>query len=111
MCTFIGKIESELPVGAAGGTYPPVESHSVEGSHISACGGSDDRSNRVGTTQLGEIKHTLDDKMAAAAEKGTDTDSCEVYVNGRNSKGNLLQRENLQAVEQGTGYEKEQKVL
>ena len=90
-------------MGAVGaGIYPPVESHVLAGSHISASSGSDDKSNPCSTAQLGEIKNTLDDKLAAAAEKDTDTDSCEVYVNGGSSNGHLLQGQNLQAVEQGT---------
>ena len=94
-----------MPVGAVGGIYTPVESHILAGSHISASGG--DKSNPGGTAQLGEIKYTLDDKMAAAAKKDTNTaDSCEVYVNERSSHGHLLQGENLQAVEQGAVFKK-----
>ena len=104
VCTFIGKTESEFPVGAVGGIYTPVESHILAGSHISASGGYDKSNPAGGTAQLGEIKYTLDDKMAAAAEKDTNTDSCEVYVNERSSNGHLLQGENLQAVEQGTVF-------
>ena len=94
-----------MPVGAVGGIYTPVESHILAGNHISARGGSDDKSNPGGTAQLGEIKYTLDDKMAAAAEKDKNTaNSCEGYVNERSSHGHLLQRENLQAVEQGAVF-------
>ena len=93
-----------MPVGAVGGIYTPVESHILAGSHISASGG--DKSNPGGTAQLGEIKYTLDDKMAAAAQKDTNTYSCEVYVNERSSNGHLLQGENLQAVEQGAVFSK-----
>lgn len=92
-------------MGAGGGIYTPVESHTPAGNHISASGGSDYKSNPGGTAQPREIKYTLDDKMAAAAEKDTNTaDSCEVYVNERSSHGHLLQWENLQAVEQGAVF-------
>ena len=66
-----GKIESELPVGAVGGIYTPVESHIPAGNHISASSGSDYKSNPGGTAQLREIKYTPDDKVAAAAEDDT----------------------------------------
>ena len=96
-----------MPVGAVGGIYTPVESHILAGSHISVSGGSDDKSNPGSTAQLGEIKYTLDNKMAAAAKKDTNTaDSCEVYVNERSSHGHLLQGENLQALEQGAVFKK-----
>ena len=101
----IGETGSELTVGTddAGGIYPPVESHIPAGSHISASGGSDDKSNPGGTAQPGEIKCTLDDKVAAAAEGDTGTDSSEVHVNGRSSNEGLPQKGNCsQAVEQGT---------
>ena len=92
-------------MGAVGGIYLPLESHILAASHISASGGSNDKSNPGGTAQLGEIKYTLDDKIAAAAEKDTNTaDSCEVYVNERSSHEHLLQRGNLQAVEQGAVF-------
>lgn len=101
----IGEAGSELPVGAdAGGINPSVESLDLlAGSLISASGGSDDKSNPGGTAQLKEIKYTPDDKVAAAAQKDTNTDSCEVYVNGRSSNEGLPQEGNCsQAVEQGT---------
>lgn len=87
-------------MGAVGGIYTPVESHILAGSHISAGGGSDDKSNPGGTAQLAEIKYTLDNKVVAA----NTADLCEVYVNERSSHGYLLQRENLQAVEQGAVF-------
>ena len=93
-----------MPVGAVGGIYPPVESHILAGSHISASGGSDDKSNPCGSAQLGEIKYALDYKMASAAEKDTNKDSVEVDVNGRSSNGHILQGENLQTVEQGAVF-------
>lgn len=93
-----------MPVGAVGGIYPPVESHILAGSHISASGGSDDKSNPFGSAQLGEIIDTLNYKMASAAEKDTNKDSVEVDVNGRSSNGHILQGENLQAVEQGAVF-------
>ena len=87
-----------------GDIYPPVESHILAGSHISASGGSDDKSNPFGSAQLGEIKDTLYYKMASAAEKDTNKDSVEVDVNGRSSNGHILQGENLQTVEQGAVF-------
>ena len=98
-----------MPVGAVGGIYPPVESHILAGSHISASGGSDDKSNPFGSAQLGEIIDTVEEiidtlKMVSAAEKDTNKDSVEVDVNGRSSNGHILQGENLQAVEQGAVF-------
>ena len=103
----IGETGSELPVGAdAGGINPSVESLDLLAGchHISASGGSDDKSNPGGTAQLREIKYTPDDKVAAAAEDDTGTDSSEVHVDGRSSNEGLPQEGNWsQAVEQGTG--------
>ena len=107
MCTFnIDETGSELPVGVdAGGIYPPAESLDLLAGcrHISANGGSDDKSNPGGTAQLREIKYIPDDKVAAAAEDDTGTDSGEVHVNRRSSNEGLPQEGNCsQAVEQGT---------
>ena len=91
-------------MGAGGGIYTPVESHIPAGNHISASSGSDYKSNPGGTAQLREIKYTPDDKVAAAAEDDTGTDSSEVHVNGRSRNEGLPQEGNCsQAVEQGTG--------
>ena len=105
MYVNIGETGSELPVGTdnAGGIYPPVESHILAGNLISASGGSDDKSNPGGTAQLKKSKYTPDDKVAAAAEDDTGTDSSEVHVNGRSSNEGLPQEGNCcQSVEQGT---------
>ena len=101
----IGETGSELPVGAdSGGIYPPVETHLLAGSHISASGGSDDQSNPGGTAQLRKIKYTPDDKVVTEAEDDTGTDSSEIHVNGRSSNEGLPQEGNCsQAVEPGTG--------
>ena len=93
-----------MSVGAAGCIYPPVESHILADSHISASGGSDDKSHPGGTAQLGEIKCTLDDKVAAAAQNDTDTYSSEFQFSGRNSNEHLPEEGNSQAVEQGAGF-------
>ena len=100
MCTFIGETESGFPVGAAGGICPPVNSDSLAGSLISVSGG-DDKSNPVGNTQPGEIKHNLDNKVAAAAEKETDLHPSKVKS----------EEENSWAVEQGTGLNRKKKGL
>ena len=103
MCTFIGETEPELPVGAAGGICPPVDSDSLAGSHISVSGG-DDKSNPVGNTEPGEIKHNL--KVAAAAEKDTDLHPSKVKT-----EEDLAEEENSWAAEQGTGLNREKKGL
>ena len=69
-CTFIGETGSELPAGASGGIYPQVKPDLVAGCHISA-GGGGNKSDPGGTALPHVIKHTLDDKMAAAAENDT----------------------------------------
>ena len=107
----IGEAGSELAVGAdAGGINPSVESLDLPaGSLISANGGSDDKSNPGGTAQLRKIKYTPDNKVAAAAEDDTGTDSSEVHVNGRSSNEGLPQEGNCsQSVEQGTGLNRKQ---
>ena len=86
---------------AASGILPPVGSDSLAGSHVSASGGGDDKSNPGGTTQPGEVKHIFDDKVAAAAEKDTDATPSDVYANGRIRNEHLLQGKN--SVERGTG--------
>ena len=70
MCSFIGETGSELPAGASGGIYPQVKPDLVAGCHISA-GGGGNKSDPGGTALLHVIKHTLDDKVAAAAENDT----------------------------------------
>ena len=70
MCTFIGESRSELPAGASGGIYPQVKPDLVAGCHISA-GGGVNKSDPGGTTLPHVIKHTLDYKVAAAAENDT----------------------------------------
>ena len=93
-------------MGAGGGIYTPVESHIPAGSHISASGGSDDKSNPGGNTQPGEIKYNLDNKVAAAAEKDTDLHPSKVKT-----EEDLAEEENSWAVEQGTGLNREKKGL
>lgn len=105
MCTFIVETESELPVGAAGGICPPVGLDSLAGSHISVRGG-DDKSNPGGNTQPGEIKHNLDNKVAAATEKDTDLHPSKVET-----EEDLAEEENSCAVEQGIGLNREKKGL
>ena len=105
MCTFIGETESELPVGAAGGICPPVDSNSLAGSLISLSGG-DDKSNTGGNTQPGEVKHNLDNKVAAAAENDTDLHPSKVKT-----EEDSAEEENSWAVEQGTGLNREKKGL
>ena len=105
MCTFIGETESGFPVGAAGGICPPVNSDSLAGSRISLSGG-DDKSNPVGNTQPGEIKHNIDNKVAAAAEKDTDLHPSKV-----NAEEDLAEEGNSWAIEQGTGLNREKKGL
>lgn len=104
MCTFIGETESGLPVGAAGGFCPPVDSDSLARSLIGVSGG-DDKSNPVGNTQPGEIKHNIDNKVAAAAN---DTD---LHPSKVKTEEDLAEEENSWAVEQGTGLNREKKGL
>ena len=70
MCTFIGETGSELPAEASGGICPQVKPDLVAGCHISA-GGVGNKSDAGGTALSRVIKHTLDDKVAAAAENDT----------------------------------------
>ena len=105
MCTFIGETESGLPVGVAGGICPPVDSDSLAGSLIGVSGG-EDKSNPGGNTQTGEIKHNLDDKVAAAAENDTDLHPSKVKT-----EEDLAEEENSWAAEQGTGLNREKKGL
>ena len=70
MCTFIGENGSEFLVGASGGIYPQVKPDLVAGCHISA-GDGGNKSDPGGTALPRVIKHTLDDKVAAAAENDT----------------------------------------
>ena len=93
---ILGENGSELPVGAAGGICPSVESCSLARSHISASGGDD--SNPDSNTQRGEIKHTLDNIVAAAAKNDTDSDPSKVKT-----EEDLAEEENSWALEQGTG--------
>ena len=67
MCTFIGETGSELPAGASGGIYPQVKPDLVAGCHITAGSGAI-KSDPDGTALPRVVKHTLDDKVAAAAE-------------------------------------------
>ena len=105
MCTFLGETESELPVGAADGICPPVDSNSMAGSHSSVSGG-DDKSNPVGNTQPGEIKHNLDNKVAAVAEKDTN-----LHPSKGKTEEDLAEEGNSWAVEQGTGLNREKEGL
>ena len=66
-----------------------------------SAGGGVNKSDPGGTALPGVIKHTLDNKVAAAAKSDTGTGLCEIYVNGRSSDENLPGEENH--VEQGTG--------
>ena len=77
MCTFIGETGSELPAGASGGIYPQVKPDLVAGCHISA-GGGVNKSDPGGTALPHVVKHTLDDKVAAAAE--SDTGNNEMFL-------------------------------
>ena len=74
---ILGENGSELPEGATSGICPSVESCSLSRSHLSASGG-DDNSNPGSKTQRGEIEHTLDNIVATAAEKDTDSDPSKV---------------------------------
>ena len=82
-----------MPAGASGGIYPQVKPDLVAGCHISA-GGGVDKSDPGGTTLPGVIRHTLDDKVAPAAESDTGTGISEIYVNGRSSAEDLPGQEN-----------------
>lgn len=77
MCTSIDETGSELPVGASGGIYPQVKPDLVTGCHVSADGGVNN-SDPGGTALPRVMKHTLDDKVTAAAE--SDTDNNEIFL-------------------------------
>lgn len=77
MCTFIGETGSELPAGASGGICPQVKPDLVAEYHISAgCGVN--KSDPGDTALPRVIKHTLDYKVAAAAE--SDTGNNEMFL-------------------------------
>ena len=72
MCTFIGETGSELPVGGPRVAFILKRSTDlVVGCRHIDVGGSVDKSNPDVTALSGVIKHTLDDKVAAAAESDT----------------------------------------
>ena len=68
--------------------------------------GGHDKSNPGGNTQPGEVKHALDNKVAAAAENDTDLHPSKVKT-----EEDLAAEENSWAVEQGTGLNREKKGL
>lgn len=83
MCTSIDETGSELPVGASGGIYPQVKPDLVTGCHISA-GGGVNKSDPGGTALPLVIKHTLENKVAAAAE--SDMGNSEIFLFGKKQR-------------------------